>query len=49
MIDKKEQELRTSLTHVFKIQDKVEVIETNMSMYYVMHKSTAIHSLNAIA
>ena len=41
---------RTSLTNVFQVKDKVKVNETNMSIYYhVMHKSTAMRSLNALA
>ena len=40
----------TSLTNVFKVKDKVKVIETNMSIILCdMHKSTVMLSLNAIA
>ena len=39
---------RTSLTHVFKVNVKVKVIETNMSIC-VMRKSTVMRRLNAIA
>ena len=38
-----------SLTNVLKVKDKVKVIETNMSIYYVMHKCTVLRSLYAIA
>ena len=36
-----------SLTNVFIV--KVKVIKTNMDIIYVMHKFTAMQSLNAIA
>ena len=37
-----------SITNVFIVKDKVKVIETNMDIMYVMHKFTAMQSLNAI-
>ena len=41
---------RTSLSNLFKVKDKVKIIETNTSIFYIiMNKSTVMHNLNAIA